>query len=90
MTITADSIFEIKPGHRLQWEKTQDCFVILFPEGMVQLSASAGEIMQLCNGDKTVDGIIEQLSEKFGGADLRDDVIEFFTEAEDNGWIQFK
>lgn len=90
MTITADSIFEIKPGHRLQWEETQDCFVILFPEGMVQLSASAGEIMQLCDGDKTVDGIIEQLTEKFAGADLRDDVIEFFTEAEDNGWIQFK
>lgn len=90
MTITADSIFEIKPGHRLQWEETQDCFVILFPEGMVQLSASAGEIMQLCDGDKTVDGIIEQLTEKFAGADLRDDVIEFFTEAEENGWIQFK
>lgn len=90
MTITADSIFEIKPGHRLQWEETQDCFVILFPEGMVQLSASAGEIMQLCDGNKTVNGIIEQLTEKFAGADLRDDVIEFFTEAEDNGWIQFK
>ena len=90
MTITTDSIFEIKPGHRLQWEETQDCFVILFPEGMVQLSASAGEIMQLCDGDKTVDGIIEQLTEKFAGADLRDDVIDFFTEAEENGWIQFK
>ncbi len=43
MTITADSILGIKLGHRLQWEVTQDCFVILFPEGMVTLSASAGE-----------------------------------------------
>ena len=90
MTITADSILGIKQGHRLQWEETQDCFVILFPEGMVQLSASAGEIMQLCDGDKSVADIIEQLSEKFPGADLSDDVVEFFTEAEGNGWIQLK
>ena len=90
MTITTDSILGIKLGHRLQWEETQDCFVILFPEGMVQLSASAGEIMQLCDGDKTVADVIKQLSEKFPGADLSDDVIDFFTEAEDNGWIQLK
>ncbi len=90
MTITADSILGIKQGHRLQWEVTQDCFVILFPEGMVTLSASAGEIMQLCDGDKTVADIIKQLSEKFPGAELTDDVIEFFTEAKDNGWIQLK
>ena len=88
MTITIDSILDIKPGHRLQWEETQDCFVILFPEGMVQLSASAGEIMQLCDGDKTVADIIEHLTKKFSGADLSDDVIEFITEAEGNGWIQ--
>jgi pyrroloquinoline quinone biosynthesis protein D len=90
MAITANSLLEIKPGHRLQWEETQDCFVILFPEGMVQLSASAGEIMQLCDGGKTVADIIEQLTEKFPGADLSGDVIEFFTEAEDNGWVQLK
>lgn len=90
MTITASSILEIKPGHRLQWEETQGRFVILFPEGMVQLSASAGEILQLCDGDKTVADIIEQLTEKFSGADLTDDVIDFVTEAEVNGWIQLK
>ena len=90
MTITTDSILGIKQGHRLQWEETQDCFVILFPEGMVTLSASAGEIMQLCDGDKTVADVIAQLTEKFPGADLTDDVIEFFTEAENNGWIQLK
>ena len=90
MTITADSILGIKLGHRLQWEETQGCFVILFPEGMVQLSASAGEIMQLCDGDNTVADIIEQLTEKFPGADLSDDVIDFFTEAEENGWVQLK
>ena len=90
MTITADSILEIKPGHRLQWEESQGRFVILFPEGMVQLSASAGEILQLCDGEKTVADIIEQLTEKFAGADLTDDVIDFVTEAEDNGWVQLK
>ena len=32
-------------GFRLQWEPAQDCHVLLYPEGMVKLNGSAGEIM---------------------------------------------
>lgn len=90
MTITLNDTPDIKQGHRFQWEEAQDCFVILFPEGMVQLSESAGEILRLCDGTRTVTEIIMLLNEKFPDADLDDDVMEFFTEAQDNGWIQLK
>ena len=90
MTITTDKIPVMKLGYRLQWEETQDCFVILFPEGMVQLSVSAGEIMQLCDGNKNIAEVINALLEKFPGADLSEDVLTFFREAKDNGWIQLK
>ena len=37
-------------GFRLQWEPAQGCFVLLYPEGMVKLNQSAGEILKRCDG----------------------------------------
>ena len=31
---------------RLQWEEVQQSWVLLYPEGMVKLNGSAGEIMK--------------------------------------------
>ena len=53
------------PTFRLQWEQAQDCFVILYPEGMVKLSNSAGEILKRCDGERTVQGIIKELQQSF-------------------------
>ena len=36
MTIDTKNIYKIAAHHRFQWEKAQDCYVILFPEGMVK------------------------------------------------------
>tara|TARA_B100000575_G_C23023694_1_gene589501 strand:- start:326 stop:613 length:288 start_codon:yes stop_codon:yes gene_type:complete len=73
--------------YRLQWEKAQDTFVLLYPEGMVKLPGSSGEIMQLIDGEHSVEEIISTLQIKFPGADLRDDVIIFLNKAYSNGWI---
>ena len=47
MTIKPEDIYTIAPHHRFQWEKAQDCYVILFPEGMVKLNGGAGEVLNL-------------------------------------------
>jgi len=73
---------------RLQWEEAQDCYVLLYPEGMVKLSQSAGEIMQRCNGKRAVDDIIEELATKFPGADLAADIYKFLEVAYGNGWLR--
>lgn len=41
MTIEHEDIYKIADHHRFQWEKAQDCYVILFPEGMVKLNGDA-------------------------------------------------
>ncbi len=86
----AQSIPEIVPMFRLQWEEAQDCHVILYPEGMVKLSPSAGEIMKKCDGEKTVANIIAELNTQFPDVDLDDDVYKFLEEAHENGWIRAK
>ena len=62
MAIEAKDIYKIAAHHRFQWEKAQDCYVILFPEGMVKLNGSAGEVLNLVDGESTVESITETLS----------------------------
>jgi pyrroloquinoline quinone biosynthesis protein D len=54
MTISNFDIYKIAAHHRFQWEKAQDCYVILFPEGMVKLNGSAGEFLKLVDGSNSV------------------------------------
>ena len=72
---------------RLQWEQAQECHVLLYPEGMVKLSASTGEILKRVDGQKSVAAIIDDLKTVFPEADLDDDVLKFLEQARDNGWI---
>ena len=79
---------ELVKQFRFQWEPAQDSYVLLYPEGMVQLPGSAGEIMKRVDGSKTVPQIITDLETTFPGADLRQDVIEFLEAAYAKGWIR--
>ena len=74
MNIEAKDIYKIAAHHRFQWEKAQDCYVILFPEGMVKLNGSAGEVLNLVNGESTVKLIIDILVKKFPMAPIETDV----------------
>ncbi len=77
----------IVPMFRLQWEEAQACHVLLYPEGMVKLSTSAGEILKRVDGERTVAAIIDDLKAAFPGTDLDNDVRNFLEEARGNGWI---
>ncbi len=90
MNINKADIPEISPTFRFQWEEVQDCYVVLYPEGMVKLSGSAGEIMKRINGEHSVDTIIKDLETTFSENKLEDDVIKFLEVAYDTGWIRNK
>ena len=90
MTIDVQTIPEMAPTFRFQWEEVQDCYVVLYPEGMVKLSGSAGEIMKRVNGENTITVIIEELEEAFSSSNLKDDVLKFLEVAYGNGWIRSK
>ncbi len=85
-----ETILEIVPTFRVQWEEVQNCYVVLYPEGMVKLSQSAGEIMKRIDGEKSVINIIDDISNTFDGADVKEDVIKFLEVIYGNGWIRTK
>ena len=71
----------INPNFQFQWEEKQNCYVLLYPEGMVQLNQSAGEILNLCDGSSNIENINKTLCEKFEVEDLTKDITLFLIEA---------
>ena len=73
---------------RLQWEQAQQAWVLLFPEGMVKLNGSAGEIMKRCDGERSVRQIVADLEASFGVQGLEGDVLAFLELARGKRWIE--
>jgi pyrroloquinoline quinone biosynthesis protein D len=77
-------------GFRLQWEPAQRAHVLLYPEGMVKLNQSAGEIMSRCDGERRLTEIIADLEHTFGVTGLSGDVTAFVNMAVDNKWLEIR
>ena len=75
-------------GFRLQWEPAQNAHVLLYPEGMVKLNGSAGEILKRCDGGRTVAAIVEELEGAFNAANLTTDVTSFIAFAIERKWLE--
>jgi len=86
--LSEDVPVSLEKQFRFQWEPAQNSFVLLYPEGLIKLAGSAGEIMKRIDGNKTVSEIIADLETTFPGVDLRQDVIDFLEHAYDKGWIR--
>jgi pyrroloquinoline quinone biosynthesis protein D len=63
-------------GARLRYDEVREEHLLLIPEGAVLLNPTAAEVLGLCDGERSVDEIVASLSERYQGADVRDDVVE--------------
>jgi pyrroloquinoline quinone biosynthesis protein D len=71
----------------MQWEEAQGAYVLLYPEGMVKLNQSAGEILKRCDGERDVQAIITDIEQTFNATGLEKDVTGFIEIATERGWI---
>ena len=72
---------------RLQFEPAQDRWVLLYPEGMVQLNPSAAEILKRCTGTASVDEIVDSLQTVFNVQGIAPEVRNLLEEGQRRGWI---
>jgi pyrroloquinoline quinone biosynthesis protein D len=86
-SMALDSCLQLSRLYRLQWEEVQRSWVLLYPEGMVKLNGSAGEILQRLDGQTSVGQLIERLQQDFGASDVSQDVLDFLGHAQRQGWI---
>lgn len=81
---------EINPMYMFRWEEQEQAYLMLYPEGIIKLNDSAGNILKLCSGDRTLEEIIAELKQLFGVDDLDNDVYSFMEAALGKGWIRVK
>jgi pyrroloquinoline quinone biosynthesis protein D len=70
-------------GMRLRYDEVREEHVLLVPEGAVRLNRTAAEVLELCDGERSLDDIVGTLSARYDDADLSDDVrglVEAMTE----------
>lgn len=75
---------------RMQWEAAQNAHVLLYPEGMVKLNGSAGEILKRCDGTATIAEITADLERTFAASDLSADVLQFVSMAVAKNWLALR
>ena len=85
--INGASVPAIERRFRLQWEAAQNAHVLLYPEGMIKLNASAGEILKRCDGKATLADITASLEQSFAASGLSGDVFAFIAMAVEKKWV---
>jgi pyrroloquinoline quinone biosynthesis protein D len=63
-------------GARLRYDDVREEHQLLIPEGVVRLNPTAAEVLGLCDGERSLDDIVGELSSRYNGADVREDVRE--------------
>jgi pyrroloquinoline quinone biosynthesis protein D len=88
-SVNPADIYALARHYRFQWEDAQQCYVLLFPEGMIKLNGGAGEVIKRVDGSKTVGDIVQELEAAFPGVpDLKSDVLAMFDLAIEKAWIE--
>jgi pyrroloquinoline quinone biosynthesis protein D len=63
-------------GARLQYDDVREEHLLLIPEGAVRLNETAARVLELCDGERSIDEIAAAISQRYAGADVADDVCE--------------
>ena len=84
--------YEIHPQFLFRWEPSQEAYVLLYPEGIVKLNQTAGEILRRCTGRMSVSDLIADLKQMFpeADADMARSVRAFLEAANAKGWVRSK
>jgi pyrroloquinoline quinone biosynthesis protein D len=85
--------YEIRPPFLFRWEDSQQAHVLLYPEGIVKLNATGGEILRRCDGKTSVAELIDQLALSYNASDvdaIRNGVLNFLEVSHGKGWIRAK
>jgi pyrroloquinoline quinone biosynthesis protein D len=74
-------------GARLQYDDVREEHLLLIPEGAVRLNETAAQVLELCDGERSVDGIAAALSARYDGAEVAGDVRELLEAMGERGLV---
>ncbi|OYP19322.1 pyrroloquinoline quinone biosynthesis peptide chaperone PqqD [Streptomyces sp. FBKL.4005] len=77
----------LAPALMLRHDAVRGTDLLVLPERVVVLKGHAGMVVGLCDGTRTVPGIVGELAERFPGAPVADSVPAFLDSMRQEGWL---
>ena len=81
----------LSPKARLRWDNVEKRHMLVFPEAALLLNETAAEILKLCDGERTVEQIVDTLAQQFVGADrkmIADEVTDLLARLQTRGLLE--
>lgn len=78
----------LAPSILLRYDRVREAELLLMPERAVLLSPEGGRILRLCDGHRSVSGVIAHLAADYPEAPLETDVLEFLARVRAEGWLR--
>ncbi len=81
----------LSPKARLRWDNVEKRYMLVFPEAALLLNETAAAILKLCNGERTLEQIVDALAQQFVGADrqmIADEVTDLLTRVRTRGLLE--
>lgn len=80
----------LAPKARLRYDRKSERYMLLYPERGLVLNATAADVLQRCDGERTVGAIVEELAQKYGHEPpaVEREVMTFLETMADRGLVQ--
>lgn len=72
---------------RLEWDPVRQRHVLLAPEGVLLLNHTGATILGLCDGERTVGAIVEELRRQYNRV-VDDEVRDFLARLVAKRWVE--
>ena len=89
MQVSATSIPKLARGAVLRFDETRQRWVLLVPERVLAPDDTAVEVLHLCDGQRDVAAIADQLASKYAAPvdEIRADVIALLADLAESGFL---
>ncbi|KOX11148.1 MULTISPECIES: pyrroloquinoline quinone biosynthesis peptide chaperone PqqD [unclassified Streptomyces] len=78
----------LAPALMLRHDPVRGTDLLVLPERVVVLKGHGGTVVGLCDGTRTVHGIVGELAERFPGAPVAGTVPAFLDSLRQEGWLK--
>jgi coenzyme PQQ biosynthesis protein PqqD len=88
--ISAESRPRLASKARLRFDKKSSRYMLLYPERGLVLNPTAADVLQRCDGERTVGSIVEELAQQYGhqAPAVEQEVMQFLQVMADRGLVQ--
>jgi len=87
VALTALSVPALWRLARLEFDRVRQQPVLLYPEGAVLLNQTGAQILELCDGERSIADIARILEERYH-CDVTADVVEYLSQLEERELVR--